>query len=324
MSRGEFSELEDEIRELKKKRNALILAHYYQTDEIQEIADKIGDSYFLAAEGQRSNADVIILSGVVFMAESVKILNPTKKVLAPDLDAGCSLVSGTPFEAFKKWRLDHPNGIAVTYINSSAEVKSVSDAICTSSNAEKIIASIPKDREILFGPDQNLGKWLIKKTGRDMILWPGECEVHVLFSAQELFEMKLKNPGAAVIAHPECEEQVLAYADVIGSTSKLLESVKTLPNKKFIVATEEGIIYQMKKARPDAEFIQAPDQEGCSCNRCPYMKKNSLEKIRDALLNLKPEIFIPEKLMKEARVPLQRMMDIAAGKPVEWPRAAGV
>ncbi|HEX4924187.1 MAG TPA: quinolinate synthase NadA [Bdellovibrionales bacterium] len=312
--------LEADIARLKKERNALILAHYYQEAEIQEIADKIGDSYFLAAEGQKSSADVIVLAGVVFMAESVKILNPAKKVLVPDLEAGCSLVSGTPYQAYKNWRLQYPDGIAVTYINSSAEVKSVSDVICTSSNAEKIIAAIPKHRPILFGPDRNLGRFLEKKTGRQMVLWPGACEVHVLFSAQKLFELKMLHPDAAVLAHPECEEGVLAYADVIGSTSKLLEQSKVLPHKKFIIATEDGIIHQMKKGRPDAEFIQAPDLQGCSCNQCPYMKKNSLEKIRDALQNLKPEVYVPEKLMEEARIPLQRMMDITAGKPVEWPR----
>ncbi len=310
--------IEREIQELKKKRNALILAHYYQDSEIQEIADGIGDSYYLAKIGQSSPAQVIVLAGVVFMAESVKILSPEKTVLVPDLEAGCSLVTDTPTKEFKRWREEHRDAVAVTYINSSAEVKALSDVICTSSNAEKIVRSIPQNREILFSPDRNLGRYIEKKTGRRMVLWPGACEVHVLFSAQMLFALKQKHPDAQIIAHPECEEAVLAYADVIGATSTLLAATKNTAFKKFIVVTEDGIIHQMKKQRPDAEFIPAPVSENCLCNRCPYMKKNSLTKIRDALLTMKPAIEISESLGQGARKSLDRMLAITEGQSVTF------
>ncbi|MGE3974150.1 MAG: quinolinate synthase NadA [Bdellovibrionales bacterium] len=312
------SSLEQEIRELKKERNAIILAHYYQDSDIQDMADGIGDSYYLSKVGQSSTADVIVLAGVVFMAESVKILSPEKTVLVPDLDAGCSLVSDTPTEEFRKWREAHPNAVAVTYINSSTEVKALSDVICTSSNAEKIIRSIPQDREILFAPDRNLGRYIQTKTGRQMTLWPGACEVHVLFSAQMLEQLTRKYPEALVLAHPECEEAVLAYADVIGATSALLAAVNDKSVRQFIVVTEDGIIHQMKRARPDAEFIPAPVSESCLCNRCPYMKKNSLEKIRDALLYMKPAISISESLRQKAQGSLNRMLDITEGKSVDF------
>ena len=278
--------IESRIETLKKKHNALILAHFYEDGDIQDIADHIGDSLFLAQQGQQSEAPVVLLAGVVFMAESVKILSPNKTVLAPDMNAGCSLVQHSPYEKYLEWRKQHPNGIAVTYINSSAEVKSISDVICTSSNAEKIIASIPEDRPILFGPDKNLGRYLAKKFGREMVLWQGACEVHVLFSARKLYELKLEHPDAPVIAHPECDEAVLQYADVIGSTSRLLQEVKDNPAKTFIVATEHGILHQMQKARPDATLIQAPAEGSCACNNCPYMKLNTLEKIEKALESL--------------------------------------
>jgi len=307
-----------EIIELKQRRNAIVLSHFYQEADIQDIADAIGDSLFLAQEGYKSQADVILLAGVVFMAESVKILSPNKAVLVPDLEAGCSLVSGTPTLAFKKWRDSYPNSVVVTYINSSAEVKSYSDVICTSTNAEKIVQSIPADKTVLFGPDKNLGRYLAKKTGREMILWPGECEVHMLFSAQQMYELKRQHPDALVIAHPECDESVLAYADFIGSTSALLSKVQTSPHKKFIIATEDGIFHQMKIRRPDAELIQAPTNDGCGCNQCPYMKKNTLEKIRDALRDLRPQVSVEEGLRKKALLPLQRMMDISAGKSVQY------
>jgi quinolinate synthase len=310
--------LEQEIQELKKKRNAIILAHYYQDSDIQDIADGIGDSYYLAKVGQQSPAQVVVLAGVVFMAESVKILSPNKTVLVPDMEAGCSLVSDTPTEEFRKWRLSYPNAVAVTYINSSAEVKALSDVIVTSSNAEKIIRSIPADKEILFSPDRNLGRYLEKKTGRPMKLWQGACEVHVLFSAQMLAQLTHKYPQALVLAHPECEDAVLAYADVIGSTSALLAATSDKSVKQFIVVTEEGIIHQMKKARPDAEFIPAPVSESCLCNRCPYMKKNSLEKIRDALLYMKPAVEIPEDLRRRAQGSLDRMLAITEGQSVAF------
>lgn len=311
--------IEAEIEQLKKKHNAIILAHYYEDADIQDVADYIGDSLFLAQQGQKSQADVILLAGVVFMAESVKILSPEKTVLVPDLEAGCSLVHHSPFEEYLKWRKEHPNGIAMTYINCSAEVKSISDVICTSSNAEKIVNAIPKDRPILFGPDRNLGNYLAKKLNRKMELWPGACEVHVLFSAQKLFELKEEHPDALVLAHPECMEEVLQYADVIGSTSLLLNTVKTHPSKKFIVATEDGIFHQMKKSRPEAELIQAPAEGTCACNQCPYMKLNNLEKIKFALEHLKPQIELRPEVISKAKIPLLRMMDLTDEKPVTWP-----
>lgn len=312
--------LTSEILDLKKTKKATILAHYYEDGDIQDIADFVGDSYFLAQKGQELNSEVILLAGVVFMAESVKILNPNKRVLVPDLEAGCSLVSSSPFDKYLKWKQQHPNALVVTYINSSAEVKSISDVIITSSNAEKIISSIPKDRQILFGPDQHLGRYLMKKLNRHFELWPGSCEVHVLFNARRLNEMIFNHPDAVVIAHPECEENVLQFASVIGSTSRLLDEVQKNPAKKFIVATETGIFHQMRKLRPDVELIQAPVEDTtCACNNCPYMKLNSLEKIKAALESLKPEIILELSLQNKARLALQRMMDVASGKSIIWP-----
>lgn len=314
--------LTSKILELKKTKKATILAHYYEDGDIQDIADFVGDSYFLAQKGQELNSEVILLAGVVFMAESVKILNPDKRVLVPDLEAGCSLVSSSPYEKYLAWKQQHPKALVVTYINSSAEVKSISDVIITSSNAEKIISSIPKDRQILFGPDQHLGRYLMKKLNRRFELWPGSCEVHVLFNAKRLNEMIFNHPDAVVIAHPECEENVLQFASVIGSTSRLLEEVQKNPAKKFIVATETGIFHQMKKLRSDVELIQAPVEDAsCACNNCPYMKLNSLEKIKAALETLKPEILLEPSLQNKARLALQRMMDIASGKSIIWPNS---
>lgn len=309
-----------EIQDLKKQKNAVVLAHYYEDGDIQDVADFVGDSFYLAKMGQTTKADIILLAGVVFMAESVKILNPTKKVLVPDLGAGCSLVKGAPFEKYKAWRDQHPDGIAVTYINSSAEVKAISDVIVTSSNAAQILEAIPKDRKILFGPDQHLGKFLAKKYDRRMEFWPGACEVHVLFNAKKLFELTLQHPDAVVIAHPECDEAVLQYASVVGSTSRLLEEVTKNPAKKFIVATETGIFHQMKKARPEAELIQAPVADGtCNCNNCPYMKMNNMEKIKRALETLDPQVDVPASLRSKAQISLDRMMAITSGQKVTWP-----
>ncbi|MNJ91236.1 Quinolinate synthase A [compost metagenome] len=310
-----------DIQRLKKEKNAVVLAHYYEDGDIQDVADYVGDSFYLAKMGQQVQQDVILLAGVVFMAESVKILNPTKTVLVPDMEASCSLVKGAPYEKYLAWRRQHPNGIAVTYINSSAEVKTISDVIITSSNAAQIVESIPKDRPILFGPDQHLGRWLSKKIDREFILWPGACEVHVLFNAKKLYELIAQHPDAVVIAHPECDESVLQYAQVIGSTSRLLEEVEKNPAKKFIVATETGIFHQMQKKRPDVELIQAPVLDsGCACNNCPYMKMNSMEKIKHALETLKPQVSLDEALRSKAQVSLDRMMDITSGKPVTWPK----
>ncbi|MCB0410960.1 MAG: quinolinate synthase NadA [Bdellovibrionales bacterium] len=311
----------DRIIKLKQEQNAVFLAHYYEDGPIQDLADYVGDSLYLAQMGAKSTAPVLLMAGVVFMAESVKILSPKTRVLVPDLKAGCSLVDSSPYDDYLRWRLQHPDGIAVTYINSSAAVKSISDIICTSSNAEKIIESIPKNRPILFGPDKNLGSYLSKKTGREMILWPGACEVHVLFSARKLFELKENHPDALVLAHPECTEPVLQYADVIGSTSRLLKEVEQNPRKKFIIATEDGIFHQMRKLRPEANLIQAPAEGSCACNQCPYMKLNTLEKIEQALDTLQPEILLPPQLIERAKIPLERMLEISAGYDVKWPTA---
>ncbi|WP_413559028.1 quinolinate synthase NadA [Bdellovibrio sp. HCB209] len=309
-----------EIQRLKKEKNAVVLAHYYEDGDIQDVADYVGDSFFLAKKGQEVKEQVILLAGVVFMAESVKIMNPTKTVLVPELEATCSLVKGAPYDKYLAWRQQHRDGIAVTYINSSAEVKSISDVIITSSNAQQIVGAIPKDRKILFGPDQHLGRWLSKKLGREMEFWNGSCEVHVLFNANRLAALIQEHPDALILAHPECDDSVLAYANVIGSTQHLLDSVSSNPHKKFIVATETGIFHQMQKRRPDAQFIQAPVvDEGCQCNDCPYMKMNNLEKIKRALETLEPQMNLPEPLRLEAKVSLDRMMDITSGKAVTWP-----
>lgn len=309
-----------EIKKLKQEKDVALLAHYYEDGVIQDVADYVGDSFYLAKMGQEVSQKNILLAGVVFMAESVKILNPNKTVLVPDLNAGCSLVNGAPYEKYFEWRLKNPEALCVTYINSSAEVKAISDVIITSSNAAKIIESIPADRKILFGPDQHLGRWLEKKLNRKFELWPGACEVHVLFNAKKLFELIQKHPQAVVIAHPECDETVLQYAQVVGSTSRLLEEVQKNPAKQFIVATETGIFHQMKKLRPDVELIQAPVvDESCACNDCPYMKLNTLQKIEKALIDFKPEIQLPEALRLKAFTSLDRMMKLASGQKVEWP-----
>ncbi len=308
-----------QISLLKKQRNALILAHYYEESAIQDLADHVGDSLLLAQLGQKAQNPVVVLAGVVFMAETVKILSPEKTVLVPDLNAGCSLVDQSPADEYYNWRLQHPDAICATYVNCSAEVKALSDVIVTSSNAEKILRSIPANRKILFGPDQNLGRHLMKKTGREMQLWPGACEVHVLFSARKMFLLKLDHPKAVVLAHPECVSEVLEQADVIGSTSRLLEEARTNPAKEFIVATEPGILHQMKKSRPDALFIAAPAEGSCACNECPYMKLNTREKIAQCLKSLSPCVEIDPFLAERARVALDRMMRLTEGKSVTWP-----
>lgn len=310
-----------EIEKLKKEKDIAVLAHYYQDGPIQDLADYVGDSFYLAKIGQQIPQKNIILAGVVFMAESVKILNPEKTVLVPDMMAGCSLVEGAPYEKYLAWRRQHPDAICVTYINSSAAVKSISDVIITSSNAAQIVASIPKDRRILFGPDQHLGRWLSQQLDRPMILWPGACQVHILFNAERLKKLIDQHPDALVIAHPECEDAILKYASVIGSTSKLLDEVKNNKSyKKFIVATETGIFHQMQKQRPEAELIQAPVMdENCKCNDCPFMKMNTVEKIYKAMLNFKPEVRIEESLRKKAFTSLDRMMKITSQQPVTWP-----
>lgn len=313
-----MKDIKEEILELKKKTGTVILAHYYEEGEIQDIADFVGDSYYLAEKGIESPEQNILLAGVVFMAESAKILSPQKRVFMPDRNAGCSLVQSSPFEKYKAWKDAHPGAIMMTYINSSAEVKAISDVICTSSSAEKILNNIPKDRTILFGPDRNLGKWLAKKYNRPMELWEGVCEVHTLFNAKELHRLMQEHPDAVVIAHPECNEDILDYAEVVGSTSRLLKEVATNPKKTFIVATEDGIFHQMQKSRPDVQLIQAPTGNLCACNHCPYMKLNTLEKIKATLLTQSPEVTLAPDVIEKARLSLRRMIDITQGNPVTW------
>jgi quinolinate synthase len=302
-------DLVQEIQALKKSKNAILLAHYYQEEEIQDIADFIGDSLELAKFAQKTEADIILFAGVHFMAEGAKILNPTRKVLVPDLRAGCSLSDSCPPEAFRKYREKNPEHFVVSYINCSAAIKAQSDVICTSSNAVKIVNQIPKDRKILFAPDRNLGAYVAKQTGREMLLWQGACIVHETFSEKKIAQLRLLHPEAELIAHPECEPSLLETADFIGSTSALLKYVETSEKKKFIVATEEGILHQMGKRSPGKVLIPAPPNANCACNECPFMKLNTLEKIHQALLTEGPEIHLDEETRLRALLPLQRMLD---------------
>ena len=302
---------EEEILKLKEELNAVILAHYYQESEIQDIADFVGDSLDLARRAKSTKADVIVFAGVHFMAETAKILNPDKLVLLPDLEAGCSLAEGCPAPLFKTFREKYPEHVSITYINCSAEVKALSDIICTSSNAEKIIRQIPEDKPILFAPDRNLGRYLIKQTGREMLLWDGSCIVHETFSERKLIELKLQYPQAKIIAHPECEEVVLNRADFIGSTSKLLKFVQEDPGNEFIVATESGILHQMGKKVPGKILIPAPPEENCSCNECPYMRLNTMEKLYRCMKNKTPEVKMEIQLMKAALKPIEKMLEMS-------------
>ena len=304
-------DLDADIQRLKRERNAVILAHYYQESEIQELADFIGDSLQLAQEAKRTKADVIVFAGVHFMAETAKILNPDRTVLVPDMEAGCSLADGCPVDRFRAWKARYPGAVTISYINCSAAVKAESDIICTSSNAEKIVRSVSEDRTILFAPDRNLGKYLIKKIGRDMVLWPGSCVVHEMFSMRKLVELQQRHPEAKVIAHPECEEPLLDMSDFVGSTAALLRFVQADPAKSFIVLTESGILHQMRKAAPDKEFIPAPANDNCHCNECPFMRLNTPEKIRDALIRLEPELVMEESLRDAARKPIERMLELS-------------
>lgn len=305
-------ELEEKILSLKKELNAVILAHYYQDSEIQDIADYVGDSLELARKAKSTDADVIVFAGVHFMAETAKILNPRKTVLLPDLEAGCSLAEGCSAEAFKAFREKHPEHLAITYINCTADVKALSDIICTSSSAEKIINQVPLDKKILFSPDRNLGKYLIKKIGRDMLLWDGSCVVHETFSEKKVLDLKVKYPKAKLISHPECEEPILMHSDFIGSTSKLLNFIQIDASAQYIVATETGIIHQMKKAEPEKLFIPAPpEDESCSCNECPYMKLNTMEKLYLCMKNGFPEIVLDEEIRQKAFIPIERMLQMS-------------
>ena len=304
-------DLEKEIARLKKEMNAVILAHYYQDSEIQDLADFVGDSLQLSQQAAFTTTDVIVFAGVLFMAETAKILNPTKLVLLPDLKAGCSLADGCPATLFQAFRERHPDHVAITYINCSAEVKALSDIICTSSNAEKIIRQIPPEKPILFAPDQHLGRFLMKKTGRELTLWPGSCIVHEMFSEKSLVQMKERHPGALVLAHPECPEAVLRHADYVGSTSGLLNYTKQSPATEFIVATESGILHQMEKACPEKTFLSAPGEGGCSCSECPHMKLNTMEKLYLCMRDRKPEITLEEELRGRALKPILRMLEMS-------------
>jgi quinolinate synthase len=307
------TDLIDEIMKLKKERNAVILAHYYQRPELQDIADFVGDSLELSKKAAATDADVIAFCGVKFMADTAKILSPQKIVVLPDLKAGCSLEDSCPPDKFKAFRDAHPDHIAITYINCSTEVKALSDIIVTSSSAEKILAQLPMDQKIIFGPDKHLGGYIARKTGRDMLLWPGVCIVHEAFSETELVKLKAQHPGAPVAAHPECPPHIIDHADYVGSTSGILQYAKDMPGETLIVATEPHIIHQMEKAVPAKSFIGAPGADGnCNCNICPYMALNTMEKLYVALRDLEPRIEIEEGLRLAAKKSLDRMLEMAA------------
>jgi len=304
-------DLFEEIRQLKREKNALILAHYYQEPDIQDIADYVGDSLGLAQEAAKTQADMIVFAGVHFMAETAKILNPNKKVVIPDLKAGCSLSDSAPPALFKAFKDKHPEHKVISYINCSAEIKALSDVICTSSNAEHIVNDFPKDQPLIFAPDKNLGAFLNKKTGRNMLLWNGACMVHEIFSLEKIIKLKHRHQDALFIAHPECESSVLDIADFIGSTTGLLNYTKKSTSKVFIVATESGILHQMEKASPDKTFIPAPPNNSCACNECPYMKLNTLEKLYLCLKYELPAIQMEESLRLAAKKPMDKMLEIS-------------
>ncbi len=309
MSQALPMDLFKEIELLKKEKNAVILAHYYQEPDIQDIADFVGDSLELARAAQKSQARLILFAGVHFMAEGAKILNPETKVLLPDLRAGCSLSDSCPPEAFARYRAQHPDHFVVSYINCSAAIKAQSDVIVTSSNAGKVVNRVPRDLPILFAPDRNLGAYVAEQTGREMLLWQGTCIVHETFSERKIAELKVRHPQAELIAHPECEPTLLAKADFVGSTSALLKHVMESPKQEFIVATEAGILHQMAKRAPGKTLIPAPPNHACACNDCPFMKLNTLEKVYLALRDEKPEITMPEDLRMRAKAPLERMLE---------------
>lgn len=305
-------DLFEEIERLKREKNAVILAHYYQEPDIQDIADYIGDSLGLAQQAASTQADMIVFAGVHFMAETAKILNPGKKVVLPDLNAGCSLSDSCPPDAFAAFKAQHPDHLVISYINCSAEIKALSDIICTSSNAQLIVESLPKDQKIIFAPDRNLGGYINKKAGRDMLLWDGACQVHEIFSLQKIVQLKEAHPEAKLIAHPECEDPILKIADFIGSTSQLLKFAAEDAAQSFIVATEAGILHQMQKDAPGKTLIPAPPENNCACNDCPYMKLNTLEKIYLCMQYETPEIQLEESLRLRAKKPIERMLELSA------------
>lgn len=300
-----------EIIKLKKEKNALILAHYYQIPEIQDLADYIGDSLGLAQKASETNSKLIVFAGVHFMAETAKMLNPDAKVILPDIEAGCSLADSCPIDKFVAFKEKYPDHIVISYINTTAAIKTVTDVVCTSGNAVQIVQSFPKEQKIIFAPDKNLGGYINRITGRNMVLWDGTCEVHDILSTESIFKMKEENPDAELIAHPECNAPVLELADFIGSTTAMLKYTVHSESKKFIVATESGIIHQMQLQSPDKEFLIVPSDETCACNDCPYMKLNTTEKLYLALKNEKPEIILDQKTMEMARKPIDRMLDIS-------------
>ena len=304
-------DLFQEINKLKKEKNAVILAHYYQEPDIQDIADYIGDSLGLSQEAAKTDADIILFAGVHFMAETAKILNPNKKVLLPDLKAGCSLSDSAPPHLFQAFKEKHPNHTVITYINCSAGIKALSDIICTSSNARQIVESLPKDEPIIFAPDKNLGAYINKVTGRNMVLWNGSCMIHEIFSLEKITKLKIRYPEAKFIAHPECEESVLSIADYIGSTTALLKYSEASPSETFIVATESGILHQMQKSSPHKTFIPAPPNNSCACNNCPHMKLNTLEKVYISLKYELPEIILDNSILLAAKKPIDKMLEIS-------------
>jgi len=301
-----------EIEKLKQEKNAILLAHYYQEPDIQDVADYIGDSLGLAQQAEKTNADMIVFAGVHFMAETAKILNPAKKVVIPDLKAGCSLSDSCPPPLFKKFKEQNPDHAVVSYINCSAGIKALSDVICTSSNAKIIVDSFPEDQPLIFAPDKNLGGYINKKTGRKMLLWNGACMVHEIFSLEKITRLKIRHPQAKLIAHPECEDPILRIADYIGSTTGLLKFTKSDPSREYIVATETGILHQMVKANPEKTFIPAPPDNSCACNDCPHMKRNTLEKLYLCMKYETPEITMEENLRMAAKKPIDRMLEISA------------
>ncbi|MVN90554.1 quinolinate synthase NadA [Mucilaginibacter aquatilis] len=305
-------DLYTEIQKLKKEKNAVILAHYYQEGEIQDIADYIGDSLGLSQQAAKTDADIIVFAGVHFMAETAKILSPEKKVLLPDIKAGCSLADSCPPHLFKKFKENYPDHLVITYVNCTAELKALSDIVCTSSNAVQIVESLPADQKIIFGPDRNLGAYVAKKTGRDLVLWNGACMVHEIFSREKITKLKERHPEAKILAHPECEEHILQLADYIGSTTGILKYATSSTAKEFIVATEAGILHQMEKDNPEKTFIPAPPNNTCACNDCPHMKRNTLEKLYLCLKNEMPEITLPADIIEKAVKPIERMLDISA------------
>jgi quinolinate synthase len=304
-------DLDDEIERLKREQNAVLLAHYYQESEIQDLADFIGDSLELARRAKETQADVILFAGVHFMAETAKILNPERIVLVPDMAAGCSLADGCPADRFRAWQARYPDALTLSYINCSAQVKALSDVIVTSSNAVSIVEQMPKDRTLLFAPDKNLGRWVMQQTGRELVLWPGSCIVHETFSVRKLIELMARHPQARIVAHPECETSVLEMADFIGSTSALLRHVQSDAASTFIVATESGILHEMQKRAPGKTLIPAPPHGNCACNECPFMRLNTPEKVYLALRDLEPRLEMDEELRKAAERPILRMLELS-------------